>query len=83
MNTVQAIRQKTGLNLFNGDGAFGANLNTGLATEALVGIYRISFAVNKLKYLSGASVYTFFITSTLVFVNFDLPHNSASKIIKN
>lgn len=47
MDTVQVIRQRAGLNLFNGDGAFGANLNTGLTAQALVGIYRISLAVNQ------------------------------------
>jgi hypothetical protein len=63
----------------NGDGTFGANLDTGLATQALVGINRLGLAVPHLENLSGASVYTLFITRTFVFVDNDFPHGTASK----
>jgi hypothetical protein len=64
----------------HGDGAFGANFNTGLATQTFVGVDRLGLAALHFKNLSGASVYTLFITGTFVFVNNDFPHGTTSKM---
>jgi hypothetical protein len=64
----------------NGDGAFGANFNTGLATQTFVGVDRLGLAALHFKNLSGASVYTLFITRTFIFVNNDFPHGTTSKM---
>jgi len=66
----------------NGDCAFGANFDAGLATQALVGIYRLSLAILHLKNLRRASIDTFFITGTFIFINNDLPHDTTSKVYK-
>jgi hypothetical protein len=63
------------LHLSYSDSAFWANFNTGLTAETLVSVYSFSFTINHFINLSRASAYTFFITSTFVFVYNDFPHN--------
>jgi hypothetical protein len=57
------------------EGTFRAYFNTGLATEAFIGVYSFRFAIYHFVNLRGASVYTFLVAGALVFVNIDLPHN--------
>jgi len=63
----------------NGESAFGAHLNAGLATQALIGMHRLGLAALHLENLCGASVYTLFITVTFVFIDNDFPHDTTSK----
>jgi hypothetical protein len=67
-------------NFGDGDGTFGAYLDTGLATQALVAMHRLGLTALHLENLSGACVYTFFITGTFVFIYNDFPHDTTSKI---
>jgi hypothetical protein len=69
----------------NRDGPLRANLDAGLATQALIGLYRLGLAVNQLIYLRGARVYTLFIANTFILINYDLPHdvNLLTELINN
>jgi hypothetical protein len=63
----------------NGDSAFRANFNTGLAAETLIGIYRLGLAVLHLENLRRTSIDTLFITGTFIFINNNFPHGTTSK----
>jgi len=69
------------LHFSNSNGALRANLNTGLTTQTLIGLYGLSLTINHLINLCGASVYTFLITGTFVFINNDFPH--VTNLLKN
>jgi len=63
----------------NGDGAFRAHFNAGLATQTLVVMHGLGLAALHFEHLSGTSVYALFITGTFVFIYNDLPHGTTSK----
>ena len=63
----------------NGDSTFWANFDAGLATQALIAIYRLGLAVLHLENLRRTSIDTFFITGTFIFINNDFPHDTTSK----
>ena len=54
------------------DGAFVANLDAGLAAQALVGVDRVGLAVNDLQHLTGAGADAFLVARALVLVDNDL-----------
>jgi hypothetical protein len=64
----------------NGDSAFRANFNAGLATQTFVCVHRLGFAILHLENLRRTSIDTFFITGTLIFIDHDLPHDTTSKV---
>jgi hypothetical protein len=71
------LKQRRAVSDFrHGNGTFRADLDAGLATEALVGFDRLSFAVHHLEDLGRACCYTFFIADTLIFVYYDLKHHT-------
>lgn len=71
------------LHFGNGDCALGADLNTGLATKTFIHLYRLGLAVDQFQNLCGARIYTFLITSTLIFVNNNFKHDFSSKKMIN
>jgi len=66
------------LNFGYGNSAFRTYFNASFATQTLVSVYGLGFAVNHLINLSRTSVYTFFIAGAFVFVYIDLPHGNTS-----
>ncbi len=58
-----------------GDGALGTYFNTGLTTETLIGLSRLSFTIFHYKYLRWASCHTLLVTNTLIFINYYFKHN--------
>jgi hypothetical protein len=73
---LQLFRKNRQLQLSNGNSAFRTDLDTGLTTKTFIGMYRLGLAILHLEYLCWASTYAFLITSTLVFINNDFPHDS-------
>jgi hypothetical protein len=73
-----------GLNLGNGDGAFGTHFNASLASEAFVDVHGVGFAVHHFQNTCRTGVDAFLIAGAFVFVDIYLPHNETSiqKIIK-
>jgi len=72
------------LNFVYGDSTLGANFNTGLTTEALIGLCRLGFAVFHYKHLSWASCYTLFVAAAFIFIYYYLKHDFPPKMrLKN
>ena len=67
------------LHFINSNGAFRADLDTGLATKAFIGMNRLGLAILHLKYLSRAGIDTLLITSAFVFINNNFPHDFSSR----
>ena len=67
------------LHFSNGDSTFRANLDTGLATQALICIYRLGLTILHLENLRRTSIDTFFITGTFIFINNNFPHDTTSE----
>jgi hypothetical protein len=59
----------------DGDRRFRADLDAGLAAEALVGVDGIGFVIDQLEHLSGTGTNAFFAASTFVFVYNYLVHS--------
>ena len=77
---LQQTKLYCDLNFSYSNGAFGAYFDAGLTTETLIFFNNLGFAVYHFINLSGTSVYTFFITSTFVFVYNNFPsHNNLLK----
>ena len=78
ITSLKICKLYTELHLCNGNGAFRANLNTGFATKTFVHVYWIGFSIDHLIYLRRTRIYTFFNTTTFVFIYHDFPHTKTS-----
>jgi hypothetical protein len=80
MGLFQEKRTAGESDLVYSDRTFRAYFNAGLATEALVGLYRLRFTIDHLENLSRASSYAFLVTNTFVFIYNYFKHGSPPKV---
>jgi hypothetical protein len=75
------LQMSRGLYLGYCDSTLWANFNTGFAPKAFIHIYGLRLAINHLIYCRRASIYTFFVSDALIFINYDFPHGKPPLIL--
>jgi hypothetical protein len=69
-----SVERGKGLNFFYGNGPCGTYLDTTLATQAFIHIYRLGFAFLDLEYVGRTSIYALSFSVTFVFIDCYLIH---------